>query len=412
MVVGQEFNPYKMFTGYWVPESIMPYTGITNGAKLCLSVLYRFMGTNEVAWPSQSQLAERMGCSERSIHAYIDELESDGFIKSTRLGLGMTNRYTARWHRIFEETGTPRTATIADQVADLDRKQTADLDRKQASDPSIELKRVIEESHYADAEQNPSSEEQQEETDVDVSEDILKFTKDAYKTYKRKPKVNWTDESLCESLRSAESKHGASFFRRLLLQYLSRQDMAIKRAKWDLFWFIADPDRALTTNPPIKHPPATSRPSVLPVRGVAAPPTSAASPAAPYSASKREIVFVEQLPELAVKWNQIVKHGEPVKVWSKGSRDHKNLQACMEEDDFVIHQEQILEKTEQILAEAVDDNAWFVNFGWLFKEGNWTKVLNGNYKWVKNGGVEKRSKHKSAADIAIEQLEQEIKDRR
>lgn len=251
---------------------------------------------------------------------------------------------------------------------------------------------------------SPSLEETQE--NLYPEDPIDSFTKGLYRRHGRgKPK--FTDRfgnDLKEALRFEEAKRGSTPVRQALVDYVRRDDDWVKVNKWPLYAALV----IIRKLPTVTRPPEPSPASVLPVRGGAAPPTSANAPAAPYNASKREIVFVEQLPELAVKWNQIVKHGEPVKVWSKGSRDHKNLQSCMEEDEFVRNQEEILEKTEQILAEAVEDNAWFVNFGWLFKEGNWTKVLNGNYRWVKNGGVEKRSKHKSAADQLIEELEQKI----
>lgn len=135
MRVGQSFCPHRIFDGYFTPECLLPYQGISYGAKFCLAVLYRHIGKNDVAWPGQEGLAEKMNVSVRTIHTYLKELEDDGFIQSIRIGLGQTNQYRALWHPLFDQEDDP-------DASDPSRKEPSGQDSKETSDPSIELKRV------------------------------------------------------------------------------------------------------------------------------------------------------------------------------------------------------------------------------------------------------------------------------
>lgn len=151
--VGAEFNPHKVFRGYFIPESVMSSPDISCGAKLCLSVLYRFIGKKDCAWPGQDVLAARMGMSDRQMRDYLKELSTIGFIQRRRRGQGQTDTYVAIWHSIFE-----------DPTSCLDRNNPATLDRNEDSAPSIELKRVNEESHGRESE---SSEQLQAVADIE-----------------------------------------------------------------------------------------------------------------------------------------------------------------------------------------------------------------------------------------------------
>lgn len=159
MTIGQEFNPFRKFTGYFIPECLLPYESISTGAKLCLAVMFRYLGNNEIAWPGQSKLAEKMGVSVRMVGSYLQELEQDGFIRSDRIGLGQTNNYSALWHRIFDEDeGNTTSDPDRKNTSDQEVKETSDQDRKSASDPSIELKRVNRrESSEEDLDENLST---------------------------------------------------------------------------------------------------------------------------------------------------------------------------------------------------------------------------------------------------------------
>jgi len=65
------------------------------GARLLYVALDDFAGMKAVAWPQQTTLAERLGCSEQWIRSQIRELESAGYIQRQRHQRGV--RYRLRW---------------------------------------------------------------------------------------------------------------------------------------------------------------------------------------------------------------------------------------------------------------------------------------------------------------------------
>ncbi len=80
MEVGQEFIPYRMFTGAFLPEALMRYTGVSASAKLVWARLARYAGERGLAYPSQSTLAGDCGISLRCCKECLKALETLGFI--------------------------------------------------------------------------------------------------------------------------------------------------------------------------------------------------------------------------------------------------------------------------------------------------------------------------------------------
>ena len=87
------FNPYRLFTGSWIPEWLLERTEISPGAKLCYARLARFAGRDGNCHPFQSTIAKALGCSERQIRRYTDELVDCLLIEEERRGMGQPNRY-------------------------------------------------------------------------------------------------------------------------------------------------------------------------------------------------------------------------------------------------------------------------------------------------------------------------------
>ncbi len=105
--IGRPFNPFRVFYGIFIPEALLQYSEISNGAKLCYGVLCRHAGEKGRCFPSQEALAIPLGGSVRNIRRYLQELESKGFIRIIQLGLRRSNRYEFLWHEIFD--GSERT---------------------------------------------------------------------------------------------------------------------------------------------------------------------------------------------------------------------------------------------------------------------------------------------------------------
>jgi hypothetical protein len=108
-VVGQEFNPYKLFTGICIPEAIVRHRGLSDGAKLAYGRLARYAGANGDAFPAVGTLADEIGKSLKQARRHLHELEAQKFIAMVP-SVGRPNEYRFLWHEIFESTGTPRAA--------------------------------------------------------------------------------------------------------------------------------------------------------------------------------------------------------------------------------------------------------------------------------------------------------------
>jgi hypothetical protein len=113
--VGQPFNPYKLFTGIFIPEAICKYSGISAGAKIVYGRLCRFAGEDGKAYPAVPTLGLELGISGKQARRYVRELEDECFIRAEREP-GRTSHYVFLWHAAFEaplpymgvpEMGTP-----------------------------------------------------------------------------------------------------------------------------------------------------------------------------------------------------------------------------------------------------------------------------------------------------------------
>jgi len=76
-----------------VPNSVLETDKLSPGAKLTFAMLLKYAWQNNYCFPGQERLAKDMGGGVRSIVRYVQELESGGFIKITRRGLGKPNLY-------------------------------------------------------------------------------------------------------------------------------------------------------------------------------------------------------------------------------------------------------------------------------------------------------------------------------
>lgn len=81
---------------FWaIPKEIMAMNTISLEARMVYAVLFTMVNGENSAWPGQKKLSSIIGCSERSIRRYIDQLEKLGLITVKRkLGLKRTNRYS------------------------------------------------------------------------------------------------------------------------------------------------------------------------------------------------------------------------------------------------------------------------------------------------------------------------------
>jgi len=126
---GQPFNPYKQFTGIWIPDWLVNHVGCSVNAKYLYAVLARCAGENGKCFPSQKYLAQKMHLSGKQTRRYITELIKNGLIKVKRHGQGKPNEYIFLWR------GDLMAPVVKGQTgSDLDRTNMSDLKRTDPSD--------------------------------------------------------------------------------------------------------------------------------------------------------------------------------------------------------------------------------------------------------------------------------------
>ena len=106
MQIGQQFNPHRLFVGAFIPNALMKYTDLSQGAKLTWARLAQYAGEKGEAYPSLETLANDIGVKKLQAIQYLKELEKKQFIEVLRASgkdklLHKTNRYIFLWNAIF-----------------------------------------------------------------------------------------------------------------------------------------------------------------------------------------------------------------------------------------------------------------------------------------------------------------------
>lgn len=122
-------NPYKKFTGVFIPDWLLESDSCSMNAKLVYALLCKFAGENGHCFPSQKTLAKRLKVSDRSIRNYLDELIDAKLIDVKRVGLKKTNRY------FFLDHDDMHNNVGQENFSDQERKGVSTQDRKGVSTP-------------------------------------------------------------------------------------------------------------------------------------------------------------------------------------------------------------------------------------------------------------------------------------
>lgn len=142
MQANQPYNPFKYFTGIFIPEVLVQSVKLTLGAKIVFGRLARYAGASGECFPKMATLAKAVGISLRQAHRYIAELEELGLISSIRRG-STSNTYQFLWQPILE-------GDVAEEHVISDMPDVADHDVPYMADyrSSILIRREsLEESH-------------------------------------------------------------------------------------------------------------------------------------------------------------------------------------------------------------------------------------------------------------------------
>ena len=100
--IGEPFNPYGMFNGVWVPESLLRCPEISASSKLLYGRLTRYAGRDGRCFPSVETLAVELGMTARQVQRLLGQLCDAHFLRKDpqfRLNGSQTaNAYVFLYH--------------------------------------------------------------------------------------------------------------------------------------------------------------------------------------------------------------------------------------------------------------------------------------------------------------------------
>jgi hypothetical protein len=78
--VGQPFNPFKLFVGSFIPNTLLQYPNLSPSAKLIWARLAQYAGQDGRAYPKMATIANQVGLSEVYVQKRLKELVDNGFL--------------------------------------------------------------------------------------------------------------------------------------------------------------------------------------------------------------------------------------------------------------------------------------------------------------------------------------------
>ena len=149
--IGEQFNPYRLFVGAFIPNALMKYTDLSQGAKLTWARLAQYAGEKGEAYPSLETLANDIGVKKLQAIQYLKELEKKQFIKVLRANgkdkfLHKTNRYIFLWNTILAGMQKHTSAGMQKHTSAGMQKHTSAGMQKHTQRESVVRESVVRES--------------------------------------------------------------------------------------------------------------------------------------------------------------------------------------------------------------------------------------------------------------------------
>ena len=104
--VGQPFNPFRLFTGIFIPEALVQSKLVSPGAKMAYGRLTRYAGQDGKCFPAVETLGQEIGVGERQAQRYLGELERTKLIRRRSRFLEQaqtSNLIEFLWHPLFQD---------------------------------------------------------------------------------------------------------------------------------------------------------------------------------------------------------------------------------------------------------------------------------------------------------------------
>ena len=168
MTEKQFINPYKLFSGSFIPNWLLKRPELSHGAKLCYARLCQFAGSKGMCYPKQNTLATEIGVSERQVRTYISELMKHALLEKKKSGKKNLNQYVFPLHDWMDVNRQDSSALP------LNRQDSSCLNRKDSSSfirrESVEVKK-----HIRDISKKPSSKKEADALKEEVFEEFWKL---------------------------------------------------------------------------------------------------------------------------------------------------------------------------------------------------------------------------------------------
>ncbi len=249
---GDEFNPFGLFYGVFIPEAMVRFSGITDSAKITYGRLYRYAGQKGACFPAVSTLAAEIGSSERQTQRYISELETAGFIRRKARfveGLQKTNLYVFVWHKIFQEATEVDLGEVMDVTPRGVENVTPRGVESDTQRESVLLRESVEEGQNTlpTLSDLPSEGKQNPEgtcptlDNLDLESPIEEFVRNSLRVIARVKPPNLktrSTERVIEALRSGEEKYEPYYYRKAFENWCAERDSWLVENKYPLAHFV------------------------------------------------------------------------------------------------------------------------------------------------------------------------------
>jgi len=154
--IGQPFNPFRTFTGIFIPEGMVRSPLISAGAKLAYGRLLRYAGQNGECYPAVETLAAEIGVGDRQVQRYLAELEREHLVRRITRYRGRaqtSNGFEFLWHEMFQDQPADR---IGEGVTNVAPHPVTDSSPHPVTDPSPKESQ-IEEGHLEEEQRQADS---------------------------------------------------------------------------------------------------------------------------------------------------------------------------------------------------------------------------------------------------------------
>jgi predicted transcriptional regulator len=145
MIPGEPFNPFKVFTGIFIPEAMVRYAGLSATSKLAYGRLLRYAGKDGRCYPAVGTLAAEIAVKKRRAQDCLNELTDGGFIRRD-FQSGKATEYVFLWHPIYSGEQPMQEAAPVQDTAPQPMQEAARVPMQDTAPKESHVRESFEES--------------------------------------------------------------------------------------------------------------------------------------------------------------------------------------------------------------------------------------------------------------------------